>query len=290
MKNKVTNKINYYLSMSMVEKSIGTYDYERVKLKQFNNYLRKNKIKYLEQITPDVINRYIFELKRTCITNTINKHLKLLRLFFRRINYDFDYLQQLNNLPEVTKEVEIIDYDILKELIKYTAAIDSNYKNNLLYQCLFFLLIDTGARASEILLIEKKYIDIEKNTITLTHTKNKDQRKVFITDELSKPFIKMMLDKNYNSKYLLYDKLKNRNASYNHIKYYLNKLKSIFKVPKLHAHLFRHTVATYWLENGADIYFVQKVLGHRNINQTVRYLHSSINYRKSVYEKVAFKL
>lgn len=291
MKEKNIVKLTeYYLSKSQLSKSIGTYQFEQAKLNRFLGFLETKGINNITDITPEVINSYVFELKKTCISNTINKHLKLLRLFYRTIGYDFEYLQELKNLKEITKPIEIIDYDVLHKLIDYTLSLDSDIGNNLLYQNILLLLVDTGARISEVLLIEKRSIDLEKNTITLTHTKNKEQRKVFITDQLSKRFIKLMLERNYKGKYLLYDVVNNREANYNQVRYYLHILRDKFNLPRLHAHLFRHTVATYWLENGADIYFVKEALGHKNINQTIRYLHGSLKHRKTIYDQVAFKL
>lgn len=287
---EIKQQIEYYLSMSMANKSLGTYEYERVKLNRFTNFLDTLNIEYINEVDYKVINSYIYELKKTCINNTINKHLNLLKLFYRTIDVEFEYLQELNNLKHIDKPIEIIDYNVLNAIVQYTMAIESDIGNNLLYQTILLLLVDTGARSSEVLAIEKSAIDLKENTITLRHTKNKKQRKVFITNELSKEYIKKMLEKDYPGKYLLYDSLNDRPANYNHIRYYLHRLRDHFNLQRLHAHLFRHTVATWWLENGADIYFVKEVLGHSNINQTMRYLHSSVKFRKTVYEKVAFKL
>ncbi len=41
-------------------------------------------------------------------------------------------------------------------------------------------------------------------------------------------------------------------------------------------HLFRHTMATAMLDNGADIRHVQEILGHGQITSTRRYTHVSI--------------
>jgi integrase/recombinase XerD len=48
-------------------------------------------------------------------------------------------------------------------------------------------------------------------------------------------------------------------------------------------HLFRHTMATLMLENGADIRFIQAMLGHSNLNSTQLYTHVSIRKLKDIH-------
>ena len=48
-------------------------------------------------------------------------------------------------------------------------------------------------------------------------------------------------------------------------------------------HLFRHTMATAMLDNGADIRHVQEMLGHTQIATTQRYTHVSIARLKAVH-------
>jgi integrase/recombinase XerD len=48
-------------------------------------------------------------------------------------------------------------------------------------------------------------------------------------------------------------------------------------------HLFRHTVATLMLENGADTRVIQQMLGHVDLNSTQIYTQVAINLLKQVY-------
>jgi integrase/recombinase XerD len=48
-------------------------------------------------------------------------------------------------------------------------------------------------------------------------------------------------------------------------------------------HLFRHTAATLMLENGADIRFIQQLLGHAKLDTTAIYTHVSIHKLKEVH-------
>ncbi|MCG6167193.1 tyrosine-type recombinase/integrase [Leptospira sanjuanensis] len=50
-------------------------------------------------------------------------------------------------------------------------------------------------------------------------------------------------------------------------------------------HMFRHTTATLMLDNGADIRYVQEMLGHRDLNSTQIYTHVAIRKLQEVYER-----
>jgi integrase/recombinase XerD len=48
-------------------------------------------------------------------------------------------------------------------------------------------------------------------------------------------------------------------------------------------HLLRHACATHMLENGADIRFIQALLGHADLRSTQIYTHVSIIKLKEVH-------
>src|SRR3546814_16580040 len=48
-------------------------------------------------------------------------------------------------------------------------------------------------------------------------------------------------------------------------------------------HLFRHTMATLMLENGADIRFIQAMLGHAELSTTQIYTQVSIRMLKQIH-------
>lgn len=49
-------------------------------------------------------------------------------------------------------------------------------------------------------------------------------------------------------------------------------------------HLFRHTMATLMLENGADIRFIQAMLGHTDLKSTEIYTHVAVKQLKAIHE------
>ena len=49
-------------------------------------------------------------------------------------------------------------------------------------------------------------------------------------------------------------------------------------------HLFRHTMATLMLEGGADIRFIQAILGHAELSTTQIYTRVSINQLRAIHD------
>lgn len=78
------------------------------------------------------------------------------------------------------------------------------------------------------------------------------------------------------------------NADYNHL---LKVIGTMADIPtKMHTHLARHTFATYMLRQGVKIENLQRMLGHKNIRQTMRYAKVLAESVHEDFDMVAAKM
>jgi site-specific recombinase XerD len=58
-------------------------------------------------------------------------------------------------------------------------------------------------------------------------------------------------------------------------------------IPRVHAHLLRHTAATQYLVHGGDVLSLQRKLGHAGLEMTNRYAHLASDQLAVIQERVA---
>jgi integrase/recombinase XerD len=137
------------------------------------------------------------------------------------------------------------------------------------------LLFATGMRVSELAGLLDAAVDVDDGTITIIGKGNR-QRRVFVPDDI---------------KSLLRDYRTARDRAASTAETFLVNSRGaaasaqmIRRLVRLHGeksevrdrvtpHMFRHSVATYLLEEGVDIRYVQRLLGHRSISTTEIYTH-----------------
>ena len=136
---------------------------------------------------------------------------------------------------------------------------------------LYMLLLETGARISELLSIKIKDIDFESEEIPIIG-KGGRPRTLFFHNK-SAYWIKRYLAKRKDSnEYLFANRAGTEKWSYNDVCRSFQRYKKLSGIAKdFTIHTFRHTFATQLLMNGVNIRKVSYLLGHKDIQTTIRY-------------------
>lgn len=125
------------------------------------------------------------------------------------------------------------------------------------------LCLSTGARWSEAARVNREQVTL--NRVTYLKTKNNKPRSVPISEEVFSEIVRVETG-------LLFPEVD-----------YLQFRKTLREVkPDLPAgqstHVMRHTFATHFMINGGNILTLQRILGHSNLTQTLRYAHFAPDY------------
>jgi integrase/recombinase XerD len=143
------------------------------------------------------------------------------------------------------------------------------------------LLIETGLRASELLSLRWKDIDLEAREIYVKGAKYGEERVVFIGD-LSKKVLEAV--KTYVSSEDERVITMTYTALYKRLKTVA--IRAGIDPKRVRPHILRHTFATESLKRGLPLPVLQRILGHKDIKTTQIYLHMVKEDIKNIYLKI----
>ncbi|QDK26359.1 tyrosine-type recombinase/integrase [Leptospira weilii] len=153
------------------------------------------------------------------------------------------------------------------------------------------LLYSTGLRRFELAKLKISDVDLTNRTVFVYEGKRKQDRLIPVS-ERALYWVKRYLEevriayvKDSNEETLFLSQRGRAITDYT-VGYVVVTTKERSLVEKKGStHIFRHTTATLMLENGADIRYVQEMLGHKDLNSTQIYTHVAIRKLKEVYDK-----
>jgi len=135
------------------------------------------------------------------------------------------------------------------------------------YGCLFTFLVDTGARLGE---AEKlTWADIRGRSITFTDTKNGLTRTVTATPRVMEVLQTLATpgDPDTTRGPFAWLNRDHMRRTWEHLRTHLG------LGDECVVHTFRHTCASKLVQRGVDLYRVQRWMGHKDLNTTMRYAH-----------------
>jgi len=133
---------------------------------------------------------------------------------------------------------------------------------------LVVILIDTGARYSEISKIEWDCINLIDRTIRLWRPKVRNESVLYMSDR-----VYSILTRRFKTKSSNYIFTNRKGGPRNTSTLPIRKGFKRSGITGCTVHTFRHTHATRLIQNGLSLYEVKEILGHTDISTTMRYAH-----------------
>jgi len=133
---------------------------------------------------------------------------------------------------------------------------------------LVVVLLDTGARYSEIANIEWVRIDLPKREINLWRPKVQNEAVLYMTDRVYE-----ILKRRSGAKTSQWVFQNKKGGARGYASQAIRKAIRKAGLDGCRIHTLRHTHATRLIQNGLTVYEVREILGHTDIKTTMRYAH-----------------
>jgi integrase/recombinase XerD len=152
-------------------------------------------------------------------------------------------------------------------------------------RALFELLYSSGLRIGEALKLKVADVDVENRMVLIRRGKGGKDR-VEPVSEAAMKFLKLHLSGREDLKDELVFKGVLGRLTSSTVNERFKKLAAEAGVIRKHlsVHSIRHSVATHLLEHGADLRYVQELLGHESIETTAIYTHCLTESLKRIYK------
>jgi integrase len=227
--------------------------------------------KYLDEITPHLIEKFKSDRIAEVTPATVNRHLACLKSLFNKAI--------LWNKFKGTNPVRAVK--LFKENNQRLRFLEREEINKLLSVCnrnlrsIVTVALNTGMRRGEILGLKWRDLDVKRSVIYLHNTKNGEKRELPINEQVKTALIRVR--KHPQSEYIFY---KEDGSHMGDIKKsFLTALRKS-GIKDFHFHDLRHTFASQLVMSGADLNTVRELLGHKSIQMTLRYSHLSPNHKQ----------
>jgi len=208
------------------------------------------------------VKSYLLSLRVS--NNSSRIHHATLKFFFRNV---LDKCFDVEQVP-LKKRYNALPKVIAQEKIKKIIDSTDNVKHRLIIKILY----STGMRLQELVNLRREHIDFERNQVLVKHGKGNKDRVTLLSPSLKDDLLIYYAQTNFSTPYL-FEGRKGKYSKKSVQKILENKGKTIGI--KITPHMLRHSFATHLLEAGTDIRFIQKLLGHANIETTEGYTYVS---------------
>ena len=271
-------KIDEYIKHLSRNKSPHTTKNYQIHITKFVDWTyNKKKAKEPFELDKEVYLDYIDFMKEKYKPKSIHVHMTAIYswlVFMHRKGY-------ISKLPfvdfaEISDYLPPIQRERIKALTKQeVGAILEEAKKNSFEEALIRVFVDTGMRVSEIVKIDMNDIQPLKNGMYSIEVFGKGkggmskQRFVFISRETYDSIQRMKMDDISGSSAVFVSQWTKRPYSTKRIMEIIDDISTRAGVGHINTHIFRKTLGTTLIENGMEVEYVSKLLGHASITTTI---------------------
>lgn len=244
---------------------------------QLSDFYHKSPAKLLTQEIRDYL-LYLLKTKKLA-PNTYNTQIYALRFF-----YCVTLRQPLRKIDLPTTKVtyklpSILSPDEVQRIIKATS--------NLKHRTLLMVIYSAGLRVSEAVNLRMQDIDSQRMTLHIRCSKGGKDRYVILSPVVHQALRQYWQTCRFQDYVFPHQKDPAKPLT-------ISSASQVFKAAKSAAgitkeggiHSFRHAFATHLLESGADLFAIKELLGHANIQSTVRYLEFVPSRHKNLHSPI----
>lgn len=275
-------KVKPYLEYCTYRKELDakTVKAYRIDLTQFFSYVQST------EPEKETIEQYITELHKKYKQKTIKRKIASIKAFYSYL--EEEELVEQNPFRKIKVKFKetiilprIIPREEIEQLLNYIYASLSSlsgiqYKHSLRDAAVIEVFFATGARVYEISNIRVENINLNSGLIRIMG-KGRKERYIQISNTAVLDILRKYYEENEPEiKKSGYFFINNRGNRYTEQSIRLMLKKYTLKAGiqrKITPHMFRHSFATYLIEEGVDVSCVQQILGHSSIKTTQIYIH-----------------
>lgn len=264
--NYIDNFSEYLLSeCGLSLNTCKSYEYD---LKVFDAFLQH---KDFCSITSNDIKSYISSLNAS--EKTINRKIATLKKFFSFLQSE----QLIKKLPDFPKSIKIsktlpkfLSISDIEKILASTANLKTEFEQARA-KLIIYILYGSGLRVSELIHLRLRDINFENETAIIKGKGSKER--IVPVSTFALQLIKKIQPSSDPNNYVIYSGKNKTQLTRQRITQILSEIEILSCISPITPHMLRHSFATHLLNNGANLFVIQKLLGHESISTTEIYTH-----------------
>jgi len=252
-----------------------TVEFYRKKLKYFTEFCEGQAVTQVSQLTSDLIRQYILVLRDGHNDGGVHACFRSLRTFLYWVEQEeiisFDWKNPIRKVkaPRLPVEaIEAVPLEDIQTLIKTCKQGFAGCRD----RAMFLGLLDTGARAQEFLNLNLEDVELASGAVLIRKEKGGKPRMVFMgrkTVRAIRSYYRLRRDNNP----AVWVTGQGERLTYSGLVDLLRRRAEIAELKDSPTpHDFRRAFALAMLRNGVDVFALQKLMGHSDLQVLRRYL------------------